>query len=90
MPLNDHSDRLVRISAAYTEKVNAAVQAGRESLAYELAEQTFAEEVSGADPTERAAVRLTAGRRTAPRGHGNRPPTALARLKRRSLGRFGR
>lgn len=39
--------RLVRMNAAYTEKVNAAVQAGREGLAYELAEHTYVDEVSG-------------------------------------------
>jgi hypothetical protein len=43
MPVDD---RLVRMSAAYTEKINAAVQAGRENLAYELAEHTFPEEMS--------------------------------------------
>jgi hypothetical protein len=85
-------DRLVRMSAAYTEKVNAAVQAGRESLAYELAERTFAEELGAEAVTGLAPVRRPAGRRTA-RSHGNRPPTALGRmgrLTRRSLDRFDR
>ena len=85
-------ERLVRMSAAYTAKVNAAVQAGRETLAYELAEQTFAEELSGSDT---AAVSSPAGRPTGrrPRGHGHRPPTTLGRmsqLTRRSLRRFDR
>lgn len=82
-------DRLVRMSAAYTEKVNSAVQAGRESLAYELAEQTFAEEVSGSAAGD-LPMRRTAGRRMAPRSHGSRPPTALGRLTRGSFSRFGR
>jgi hypothetical protein len=85
-------DRLVRMSAAYTEKVNAAVQAGRENLAYELAERTFAEEMSGVEMAgDVSPVRRPAGRRT--RSHGHRPPTALGRmgkLTRRSLDRFDR
>ena len=81
-------DRLVRMRAAYTEKVNAAVQADREGLAYELAERTFLEEISGSaagNPAPRPA------RRTSSSGHGHRPPTALGRmgrLTRRSLARF--
>jgi hypothetical protein len=85
-------DRLVRMSAAYTEKINAAVQADRESLAYELAERTFAEEMSGSEPAgDRSPARRPAGRRT--RSPGHRPPTALGRmggLTRRSLDRFDR
>lgn len=83
-------DRLVRMSAAYTEKVNAAVQAGRENLAHELAEQTFAEELAGSDT---GLVRSPAGRPGGRRPHGHRPPTTLgrvSRLTRRSLRRFDR
>ena len=88
-------ERLVRMSAAYTEKVNAAVQADRENLAYELAEQTFAEEMSGIEAagTHVAPDRRPSGRRTPPRDHGGRPPTTLGRmgrLTRRSLDRFDR
>lgn len=85
-------ERLVRMSAAYTEKVNAAVQADREHLAYELAEQTFAEELSGIEAagTHHTPERRPAGRRTPPRNHGGRPPTMLGRLTRRSLDRFDR
>jgi hypothetical protein len=85
-------DRLVRMSAAYTAKVNAAVQADREGLAYELAEHTFAEEMSGFESAgDLSPVRRSPGRRS--RSHGHRPPTALGRmgtLTRRSLGRFDR
>ena len=85
-------ERLVRMSAAYTEKVNAAVQADREGLAYELAEQTFHEEMAGLE-SERAHLvpeRRSAGRRLATRSPGNRPTATLGRLTRRSLERFDR
>jgi hypothetical protein len=79
--------RIVRMRAAYTGKINSAVQAGREELAHELAERTFAEELSA----------LHAGRRTSVRTPGTRPPgqvpTRLARMgrfTRRSLDRFDR
>ena len=70
--------------AAYTEKVNAALQAGREGLAYELAEQTFVEEVSGADPADRPDA---ANRRTphGTRSHDSRPPRCSDRLTRGSV-----
>lgn len=83
-------DRLVRMNAAYTEKINAAVQAGRENLAYELAERTFAEELAGSDT---GVVRSPATRTVGRRPLGHRPPTALgrmSRLTRRSLRRFDR
>lgn len=79
-------DRLVRMNAAYTAKINAAVQAGRENLAHELAERTFAEELAAPD-TAVGPTRRPAGHRS--RGH--RPPTALGRMRtltRRSLRRF--
>lgn len=87
-------ERLVRMSAAYTEKVNAAVQADRENLAYELAERTFAEEVSGGEVAgaDVPPARRPVGRRT-PRSHGSRPATAqgrVGRFTRRSLDRFDR
>ncbi len=81
-------DRLIRMSAAYSEKINAAVQADRMDLAQELAERTFVEEVSGS-ADDLSPVRRPAGRRS----HGGRPPTALGRmgkLTRRSLHRFDR
>lgn len=86
------SERHVRMRAAYVHKVNSAVQAGRDGLAHELAERTFAEETADAD-----AVRRTAGRRTPPRTPGGRPPGQAAsplgrmgRFTRRSLKRFDR
>jgi hypothetical protein len=88
-------ERLVRMSAAYTEKINAAVQADREGLAYELAEQTFPEELAGSE-TEGAHLvpeRHTAGRRTPTPRPGSRPPATLGRmgrLTRRSLDRLDR
>ena len=89
--MND-DERLVRMNAAYTAKVNAAVQADREDLAHELAEETFADELAWSDPgAVRSPAARPAGRR--PRGHGHRPPTTLGRmggLTRRSLRRFDR
>jgi hypothetical protein len=83
-------DRLVRMHAAYVQKVNSVVEAGREGIAHELA-QTFADEFSRAfasgahvDP---ARARRAAGRRTAGRGQSGRPP-GQARLGR--MGRFTR
>jgi hypothetical protein len=85
-------ERLVRMSAAYTEKVNAAVQADREGLAYELAEQTFPGEMAGPENegAHHVAERRSAGRRLSTRGAGSRPPATLGRLTRRSLERFDR
>jgi hypothetical protein len=85
-------ERLVRMSAAYTEKVNAAVQADREGLAYELAEQTFPAELAGpqSEGAHLVAERRSAGHRLATRSAGNRPPATLGRLTRRSLARFDR
>lgn len=74
--------RLVRMQAAYAEKINSAVEADREELAHEL-ERTFAEELSG----------QPAGRRGSDRTRGVRPPTRLARMgrfTRRSLHRLDR
>jgi len=86
--------RLVRMSAAYTAKVNAAVQADREGLAYELAEQTFAEELGATETggTYLVPERRRAGRRTPTRGAGVGPATLsrMGRLTRRSLHRFDR
>ena len=41
-------ERIVRMHAAYVQKANSLVEAGRESLAHELAE-AFAQESAGAD-----------------------------------------
>lgn len=73
--------RLVRMHAAYTEKINSALEAGQDGLAHELAERTFAEELSG----------LQGGRRSSTRTPGVRPPTRLTRMgrfTRRSLHRL--
>jgi hypothetical protein len=79
--------RLVRMRAAYTEKINSAVQADRMDLAQELAERTFVDELAG----------HPAGRRPVTRTPGLRPPgqapTRLARIgqvTRRSLHRLDR
>ena len=76
--------------AAYVHKVNSAVQAGRDGLAHELAERTFAEEIAEGD-----AIRRTPARRDRARTHGGRPPGQAAsplgrmgRFTRRSLKRF--
>ena len=83
-------ERLVRMHAAYTEKVNSAVQAGREDLAHELA-GTFDEELT------RHRERQTSGRRTPIRTYGGRPPGQatgtlgrMGRFTRRSLDRLDR
>jgi hypothetical protein len=101
-PRPDGADeRLVLMRTVYAEKINAAVQAGREDLAYELAERTFAEELSGSQAgrthLDGTPERRTAGRRTPTRNPGGRPPgqapTTLGRLgsfTRRSLDRFDR
>jgi hypothetical protein len=84
-------DRLVRMNAAYVQKVNAAVQADRENLAYELAEHTFPEEMSGSGTAPGAFPGRMSGRRS--RGRGHRPPTTLGRIgrfPRRSPGRSDR
>jgi hypothetical protein len=49
-PSHEAGDRLVRMHAAYVQKVNSVVEAGRDGLAHELA-QTFAEESSGGSAT---------------------------------------
>ena len=86
--------RLVRMGAAYTAKANAAVQADREGLAYELAERTFAEELGATETGNSYLVpeRRRAGRRTPTRSAGARPTTLsrMGRLTRRSLHRFDR
>jgi hypothetical protein len=80
-------ERIVRMHAAYVQKANSLVQAGREILAHELAE-SFAEESTGA--------RRAPGRRTPTRGQGGRRPEAdtrlgrLSRITRSSLRRFDR
>jgi hypothetical protein len=85
--------RLVRMRAAYVEKVNAAIEADREGLAYELAERTFIEEVAGDAPLALSRQRRTAGRRSPDRGAGERPRSTMSRMgrfTRRSLDRFDR
>ena len=54
-------ERIVRMHAAYVQKVNAAVQADREGLAHELAERTFAEE--SRDPAAHGARQRPIGER---------------------------
>ena len=86
-------ERHVRMRAAYVHKVNSAVQAGRDGLAHELAERTFAEETSAPTfPTH--PIRLTS-RPNQNRTHGGRPPgqgastlRRMSRFTRRSLKRF--
>jgi hypothetical protein len=77
-------ERIVRMHAEYLHKTNAAVEAGRDDLAHELAD-SFAEESGSA--------RRSAGRRTPTRGHDGRRPEGdnrLGRITRRSLSRFDR
>jgi hypothetical protein len=87
-------ERIVRMHAAYVQKANSLVEAGRESLAHELAD-TFAEESTGARP-EPSSTRRVAGRRTPTRGQGGRRPEAdsrvgrMSRITRSSLDRFDR
>jgi hypothetical protein len=87
------AERIVRMHAAYTQKANSLVEAGREDLARELAE-TFAEETAGG--VEPAPARRATGRRTPTRGQGGRRPEAdtrlgrMSRLTRSSLNRFDR
>jgi hypothetical protein len=89
--------RVVRMHAAYVQKVNAAVEAGRDDLAEELATTTFADDAAeqGADLTV-VHERRAAGRRTPTRGgSGRRPESAtrlsrLGRITRTSLDRFDR
>ena len=88
---HEAGDRLVRMHAAYVQKVNSVVEAGRDGLAHELA-QTFAEESSGGSATA-AHVGSPRGRRagrpTPSRGSGGRPPgPATTRLG--TVGRFTR
>ncbi|TFV89498.1 hypothetical protein [Blastococcus sp. CT_GayMR16] len=91
-------ERLVRMHAAYAQKINSAVQADREDLAHELATTTFAEDpavdLSDHDLTRE---RRTAGRRSPDSTRGGRPPgqaptglTRMGRFTRRSLDRFDR
>jgi hypothetical protein len=90
-------DRLVRMHAAYVEKVNSVVQAGRDDLAHELAE-TFDEESSGTH-SPGGHINLARSRRAAGRGAPNRSrngrapgqsATRVGRFTRRSLERFDR
>jgi hypothetical protein len=93
-PARSHEagDRLVRMHAAYVQKVNSVVEAGRDGLAHELA-QTFAEESSGGSATGAHVGsprgRRAAGRPTPSRGSSGRPPgQATTRLG--TVGRFTR
>ncbi len=83
------------MDAAYLQKVNSLVQAGRESLAHELS-VTFVEEVSGAGSQPQHG-RRPAGRRTPTRGDNGRPRGQagnrlgrIGRFTRSSLDRFDR
>ncbi len=90
-------ERLTRMHAAYVQKANALVQAGRDSLTGELAD-AFAAESSDAHAAahgDTAHGSRRAGRRRAPtRGQDGRGPgratTRLGRLTRTSLERFDR
>jgi hypothetical protein len=92
-------ERIVRMHAAYAQKANSLVQAGREDLAHELSE-AFVEESAGArtagSHVEPVNARRTAGRRTPTRGQSGRRPEAdtrlgrMSRLTRSSLDRFDR
>jgi hypothetical protein len=94
-PTSGADERLVRMHAAYVQKVNSVVEAGREGLAHELA-HAFAEESAEARVTEPhgESGRRTAGRRTPGRGpdgrRPGRPTTRLGRITRSSLDRFDR
>jgi hypothetical protein len=87
-------ERIVRMHAAYVQKANSLVEAGRESLAHELA-NAFALESTGAQP-EPSSTRRTAGRRTPTRGQDGRRPESdtrvgrMSRITRSSLSRFDR
>jgi hypothetical protein len=81
-------ERVVRMQAAYAQKVNSLVQAGREDLALELSD-AFVEESAGA--------RRDAGRRTPTRDRSGRRPGGgesrlgrMGRITRSSLNRFDR
>jgi hypothetical protein len=75
--------------AAYVGKVNAAVAAGDDDLAHELA-QSFAEESASGHAATAHPDRRSAGRRAPGRGRGGRPPGRVGRFTRRSLERFDR
>jgi hypothetical protein len=84
--------RIVRMHAAYAQKANSLVEAGREDLAHELSD-TFVEEAAGAH----ANPRRDAGRRMTPRNRNGRRPgggesrlSSMGRITRRSLDRFDR
>ncbi|MCW2739881.1 MAG: hypothetical protein JWR45_303 [Blastococcus sp.] len=87
-------ERMVRMHAAYAQKANSLVQAGREDLAHELS-QTFVDEAAG-QHAEPVPPRRAAGRRTPTRGRSGRRPEAdsrlgrMGRITRSSLNRFDR
>jgi hypothetical protein len=85
-------ERMVRMHAAYVQKANSLVEAGRDTLARELAD-TFAQDASGAR-SEPVGNRRAAGRRTPTRGQGGRRPDGrlgrMSRITRSSLDRFDR
>jgi hypothetical protein len=85
-------ERVVRMQAAYAQKVNSLVQADREDLALELSD-AFVAELQNAHPN----ARRDAGRRTPTRdGSGRRPGgdesrlRRMGRITRTSLNRFDR
>jgi hypothetical protein len=91
-------ERIVRMHAAYAQKANSLVQAGREDLAHELSE-AFVEESAGASVgshLDQVHGRRAAGRRTPTRGQSGRRPAAdsrlgrMSRITRSSLNRFDR
>jgi hypothetical protein len=85
-------ERIVRMHAAYAQKANSLVEAGRDDLAHELSD-TFVEEAAGAQPN----ARRDAGRRTPTRDQSGRRPgggmirlARMGRITRSSLNRFDR
>src|SRR5215218_8207524 len=90
-PTGRSDERIVRMHAAYAQKANSLMQAGREDLAHELSD-SFVEESAG---TQHA--RRDAGRRTPTRDDRGRRPgtgesrlTRMSRLTRSSIDRFDR
>lgn len=89
-PTGRYDERIVRMHAAYAQKANSLVQAGREDLAHELSD-VFVEESAGTQHTRRDA-----GRRTPTRdGSGRRPGgegrlSRMGRITRSSMNRFDR
>jgi hypothetical protein len=83
-PARRPASDVVRMQAEYLYKANSLVEAGRDDLAYELAE-SFA--------LESGNPRRAAGRRSPTRGQDGRRPEGdnrIGRITRRSLSRFNR